>query len=1033
MKLKRGFIFSGIVLVVIIGLVLFLILNNKNSIEKTNSELIIKNVTISENLVNVTVQKVSNTTNFTGIKFVFYSENDSETFMVNSSEDFEIKIFNFNLSRINSTTLTKINVYLIYNSSTGETSGLESSWDFSSPESSGTTEIHHEDSESSSGSSNSGTTDSTSPMYSSSQINSTVAGNSILFSLYLSDETSLGTNGYYIFSTNNSGTWVNDSLIKLSGKNSWANVTKVLNSTLGTSVGYKWYFRDNSGNWNSTSTYVVRAVGIPEQSSIVAYYPFEGNANDYSGNGNNGNIYGGVSNDSSCVDGDCYSFDGINGYIAIPDLNVESGNFTISGWINLDNLTGTYMFFSLLTSERVMLEYSLRLAGSYYRMNFALYNGTYYGPYAEITRNETWHYFTFINSSEGLSLYLDGVLEDTFGHVLNQSPIAYTEEYIGSWHGTSSFFKGSMDEIRVWNTSLTSDDVSILYGYDVNTSFFCGNGILSLDEECDDRNLVAGDGCLPTCKWERICGNGLITSDEECDDGNTNNGDGCSSSCRVENNGICIDGTEPSDCSLTDYSSTLGLHYTAAEITIWQNRSENGPFKDANDSGYGNTPGIWDFTYENFTGWTWYPDVWGTKYGIKYWADLAVQNSSNDRFTNFSNGSVCYGPLSGNIYSPEYSSDGESILNAGFVYLLTGNESYAEAVRTELLFYSSQPCLYFSNRTVWPLNNTFIDSYGGFNYAPFLIKMLYAYDYTKSSDIYSVAEHKQIQEWFYSVGVYFTNSSRVQIFDPRFPGRHNDVPEYLDIPDSLDSYTNQTLWDNGPNISTLSTSWSNRRAHAIELGFLVGVFLGDDELINEGKLTFKEWIAFGTYSDGTLADHLRTGGFEEVGFSYSSIQLESLISIADVYARKYSNELYDFNVGDNYSIYYPSENENKSWQNFSASTNKSLYTLINTQLGYVDHTLNRTRDGVVIDGYNETLSRNFFYDSWYSQANIYYQDENFREIYLRIKNNTLSYDVNVRGYESFNWGGFGNVMPGYLFQWGDLENKIWPYVENKTT
>jgi hypothetical protein len=38
---------------------------------------------------------------------------------------------------------------------------------------------------------------------------------------------------------------------------SWANVTKTLNSTNGTFIGYRWYFRDNAGNTNSTPVYVL--------------------------------------------------------------------------------------------------------------------------------------------------------------------------------------------------------------------------------------------------------------------------------------------------------------------------------------------------------------------------------------------------------------------------------------------------------------------------------------------------------------------------------------------------------------------------------------------------------------------------------------------------------------------------------------------------------------------------------------------------------------------------------------------------------
>lgn len=70
----------------------------------------------------------------------------------------------------------------------------------------------------------------------------------------------------------------------------------------------------------------------------------------------------------------------------------------------------------------------------------------------------------------------------------------------------------------------------------------CGNGILDEgnDEECDDGNLVDGDGCSSTCEIEEececcpVCGNGILETGEECDDGNKINGDGCSKTCKTE-------------------------------------------------------------------------------------------------------------------------------------------------------------------------------------------------------------------------------------------------------------------------------------------------------------------------------------------------------------------------------------------------------------------------------------------------------------------------------------------------------------------
>ncbi len=79
----------------------------------------------------------------------------------------------------------------------------------------------------------------------------------------------------------------------------------------------------------------------------------------------------------------------------------------------------------------------------------------------------------------------------------------------------------------------------------------CGNRVQERGEGCDDGNLIAGDGCGPTCQEEpRVivgptpivsvtCGDGLRTGSESCDDGNTENGDGCSAGCTIESGWYC--------------------------------------------------------------------------------------------------------------------------------------------------------------------------------------------------------------------------------------------------------------------------------------------------------------------------------------------------------------------------------------------------------------------------------------------------------------------------------------------------------------
>jgi cysteine-rich repeat protein len=65
-------------------------------------------------------------------------------------------------------------------------------------------------------------------------------------------------------------------------------------------------------------------------------------------------------------------------------------------------------------------------------------------------------------------------------------------------------------------------------------SAICGDGSLELDEECDDGNLIDGDGCDSDCTITRICGDGVLAPGEQCDDGNSTGGDGCSATCFIE-------------------------------------------------------------------------------------------------------------------------------------------------------------------------------------------------------------------------------------------------------------------------------------------------------------------------------------------------------------------------------------------------------------------------------------------------------------------------------------------------------------------
>jgi cysteine-rich repeat protein len=90
----------------------------------------------------------------------------------------------------------------------------------------------------------------------------------------------------------------------------------------------------------------------------------------------------------------------------------------------------------------------------------------------------------------------------------------------------------------------------------------CGDGERVASEQCDDGNMLSGDGCSSSCVVEAgyecrsvagelevcytFCGDGFVAGKESCDDNNTYDGDGCSSICKIELGWECI----PANCSM---------------------------------------------------------------------------------------------------------------------------------------------------------------------------------------------------------------------------------------------------------------------------------------------------------------------------------------------------------------------------------------------------------------------------------------------------------------------------------------------------
>jgi len=208
-------------------------------------------------------------------------------------------------------------------------------------------------------------------------------------------------------------------------------------------------------------------------SDLVAFYPFNGNANDESGNGNNGTVNGAVlDTDRFDNENSSFEFDGYDDYIQISNNTLSlTENITICYWAkNLDfSFTDSYSNYAIskgVPGVEPWFDYVCGLGSALTYFFTIAIDGTLYGVNTAPVADDNFHFITcmYDYDSSSLSIYLDGHLENSIfasGLIDNTN----SDFYIGDFNGSSSwhFFKGSIDDIRIYNRVLTDEEILVMY------------------------------------------------------------------------------------------------------------------------------------------------------------------------------------------------------------------------------------------------------------------------------------------------------------------------------------------------------------------------------------------------------------------------------------------------------------------------------------------------------------------------------------------------------------------------------------------
>ena len=215
---------------------------------------------------------------------------------------------------------------------------------------------------------------------------------------------------------------------------------------------------------------------------LVGYWPFNGNANDESGNGNNGTVNGAkLTADRFGNINQAYLFDGIN-----DEITYESGtscNLNIIGDISISfflrttqNTTGIMISFGEHNGTEGGYLAALNIGNINQEGPFGFHST---GPWVfsnDSINNNYWHSIIVVQKNDTVSIFINGLLNNQLNGI---SPLS-------SWNGerklgvrndiSMEYYDGELDDLGIWNRALTADEVLALYnGCNVTPQTISGN------------------------------------------------------------------------------------------------------------------------------------------------------------------------------------------------------------------------------------------------------------------------------------------------------------------------------------------------------------------------------------------------------------------------------------------------------------------------------------------------------------------------------------------------------------------------------
>jgi hypothetical protein len=245
---------------------------------------------------------------------------------------------------------------------------------------------------------------------------------------------------------------------------------------------------------------VLAEYNASSNNGLIAYYPFTNNANDAVGS-NNGTVNGAtLTTDRFGNANSAYAFDGINDVVELNHAFNGFTEFTISAWVKLNGANQANDLQAIVSSDASgKFAHLQTIPGT--ANNCAVYiNGNsnvLIDHPAPILNN--WYQVTMVAKSGANKMYINGaeVFSDatTFSNISNTNLLR-----IGSGYLNGRFFKGAIDEVKIYNSALTAAQVQAELGSSLPKplAFFSGGtgaGCNNIGIGQNNGSAATGIGC----------------------------------------------------------------------------------------------------------------------------------------------------------------------------------------------------------------------------------------------------------------------------------------------------------------------------------------------------------------------------------------------------------------------------------------------------------------------------------------------------------------------------------------------------------